>query len=207
MSTTYKEDDLVPSPSRGFAWTLIITGFIGLLASLTLTIEEIELYKNANQALLCDINPLLSCSKVMVSEFGAILGFPNPLIGLGAFVAPIAVGVGVLAGARFRPWFWRLFIFGIFAAFVFVFWLFLMTTFVVKFLCIFCMITWAATIPLFWKVILWAMTEDLIQVPQRAIPFAFKAYDNSYLFAIGTELLIAATIIWRFWDSWYLLFV
>lgn len=82
MSTTYKEDDLVPTPTRGFSWTLIITGLVGLLASLTLTIEEIELYKNAGQALLCDINPLLSCSKVMVSEFGHLFGFPNPLIGL-----------------------------------------------------------------------------------------------------------------------------
>ena len=207
MSATANDNDLVPSPSRGFAWTLIIAGFVGLLASLILTIEEIEHYKNINNALICDLNPLFSCTNVMTSEFGHLLGFPNPLIGLAAFVAPISVGVGVLAGARFKPWFWRLFIFGIFAGFVFVIWLFLMTTFVVKFLCIFCIMAWAGMIPLFWKTILWAMTEDLIQVPEKAIPLAFKAYDWSFMFALGTELIIATTIIIRFWDSWYLIFV
>ena len=80
--------------------------------------------------------------------------FPNPLIGLGGFVAPIAVGVGLLAGARFARWFWIAFNVGVAGALAFVVWLIGQSIFVLGTLCHWCMLVWSVTIPLFFVVTL-----------------------------------------------------
>ncbi|MER3394118.1 MAG: vitamin K epoxide reductase family protein, partial [Microcella pacifica] len=72
----------------------------------------------------CDVNPLVSCGTVMTSPEASLFGFPNPLLGVAGLVAPIAVGVALLAGARFARWFWALFLGGVTLAWVFVMWLF-----------------------------------------------------------------------------------
>ena len=64
----------------------------------------------------------------------------------------IAVGVGLLAGARFARWFWIAFNLGIAGALAFVIWLIGQSIFVLGTLCPWCMLVWIVTIPLFWVV-------------------------------------------------------
>ena len=70
------------------------------------------------------------------------------------FVAPIAVGVAVLAGARFRRWFWLVFNLGVAKALAFCIWLMSQSIFVLGTLCPWCMLTWATTILMFWTLTL-----------------------------------------------------
>jgi uncharacterized membrane protein len=97
---------------------------------------------------------LVQCGANLDSWQGEVFGFPNPLLGLGGFVAPIAVGVGLLAGARFASWFWIAFNIGIAGALAFVIWLIGQSIFVLGTLCPWCMLVWLVTIPLFWVVTL-----------------------------------------------------
>jgi uncharacterized membrane protein len=133
---------------------LIVTGALGWWAAFSLTLDKIAVLKDPDAVLDCNISPLVQCGANLASWQGEVFGFPNPIIGLGGFVAPIAVGVALLAGARFAGWFWIAFNVGIAGAFAFVIWLISQSVFVLGTLCPWCMLVWLVTIPLFWVVTL-----------------------------------------------------
>jgi uncharacterized membrane protein len=194
--------ETLPSPGKRFAWTLILSGILGWIAAFTLTLERIHVATNPDATLSCDLNPFISCKSVMLTEQARLLGFPNPLIGLAAFVFPIAVGAAILAGAKFALWFWRIFATGITMGFLFVLWLWVQSTFVINVLCPYCMLAWVAMVPLFWTVILFLIREGVIDSPIRLAGFFDRAYERVWLWALATDLLIATIIIVRFWSYW-----
>ena len=189
-------------PTRGFAITLIWTGILGWFAAFALVLERIHVAGNPDAVLSCDLNPFISCKSVMLTAQASLFGFPNPLIGVASFVAPIAVGVAILAGAKFAAWFWRIFSFGITLGFLFVLWLWTQSTFVIGVLCPYCMVAWAAMVPLFWKVILFGAKDGFIDTPLKFVGFFDRAYDKAWVFTVITEAIIVAVIIARFWASW-----
>lgn len=199
-------DDFVDSPSKSFAWYSILFGILGWFAAFSLTLERLHVAADPNATLSCDMNIFISCKSVMLTEQARLFGFPNPLIGLAGFVAPIAVGVAVLAGGRFKSWFWRIYLIGLSMGFVFVLWLFTQSTYVIHVLCPYCMVAWIAMIPLFWKTFIWAGAEGVIDVPVRAVGWFVRAQDFTWLFTLGTEVLALLAIIFSFWNSWHLLF-
>jgi uncharacterized membrane protein len=149
------DNRLVPdteTPRRPFAFAifLIVAGALGWYAAFALTIDKFILLENPEADLDCNFSLLVQCGENLSSWQGAVFGFPNPLLGLGGFVAPIAVGVGLLAGARFDRWFWALFNVGVVGALGFVIWLISQSLYDLRTLCPWCMLVWSVTIPLFW---------------------------------------------------------
>jgi uncharacterized membrane protein len=140
----------------------------------------------------------------MLSEQAALFGFPNPLIGLAAYFAPILVGVAILAGAKFKPWFWNLFLVGVTLAMVFVHWLFTQSAYVIGSLCIYCMVAWTATIPLFWAVLNHNLKEGFIAPKTMAI--GGTLYEWTWVITLVNYLVIAALILVQFWNYWPTLF-
>jgi uncharacterized membrane protein len=202
MSALKQPAGITLEPTRGFAITLIWTGILGWFAAFSLVLERIHVATNPDATLSCDLNPFISCKSVMLTPQASLFGFPNPLIGLAAFVAPIAVGVAILAGAKFAAWFWRIFAVGITGGFLFVLWLWVQSTFVIGVLCPYCMVAWAAMVPLFWKVILFGTKDGFIDTPLRFVDFFDRAYDKSWVFTLVTEAIVIAVIIVRFWSMW-----
>lgn len=145
-----------------FAAVMILTGALGLLASFSLTIDKLLVLQDPGADLDCNISVLVQCGANLESWQGAVFGFPNPLIGLMGFVAPIAVGVAVLAGARFQRWFWLLFNLGVAGALGFCIWLMSQSIFVLGTLCPWCMLTWATTILMFWTLTLRNAAEGVL---------------------------------------------
>jgi len=145
-----------------FALVLIVTGVIGWYASFSLTIDKIAVLMNPETDLDCNISVIVQCGKNLGSWQGAILGFPNPILGLGGFVAPIAVGVAILAGATFARWFWIAFNVGVAGAFAFCLWLPYQSIFNLGTLCPWCMLVWSVVIPLFWTVTLRNAKEGVL---------------------------------------------
>lgn len=137
---------------RAFAIFLVIIGIIGWVAAFALTVEKFALLANPAEELSCDFSVLVQCRANLDSWQGAVFGFPNPLIGVAAWVAPIVVGMGLLARARFARWFWVVFNLGVVGALAFVIWLVGQSIFALLTLCPWCMVTWSAVIPLFWIV-------------------------------------------------------
>jgi uncharacterized membrane protein len=143
---------IAPRRSWILAIFLIIAGAAGWWAAFNLTLDKFTVLEHPGADLNCNISVLVQCGKNLASAQGSAFGFPNPLIGLGGFAAVIAVGVGLLAGARFARWYWIAFNVGIAGALAFVIWLIGTSVFVLGTLCPWCMLVWSATIPLFWVV-------------------------------------------------------
>ncbi len=132
---------------------LIVAGVIGWWAAFQLTIEKFVLLADPEASLSCDLSAFIQCGTNLNSWQGSAFGFPNPIIGLTGWMAPIVVGVAVLAGARFPRWFWATFGAGILFAFGFVCWLIGQSIYDLIVLCPWCMVTWAVTIPTFFATV------------------------------------------------------
>ena len=137
-----------------YAVWLIIAGIIGWWAAFQLTLEKFVLLADPEASLSCDLSAFIQCGTNLNSWQGSVFGFPNPILGLTGWMAPIVVGVAVLAGARFPRWFWATFGAGILFAFGFVCWLIGQSIYDLIVLCPWCMVTWAVTIPTFFATVL-----------------------------------------------------
>lgn len=137
------------SDRRLLAPFLILAGLVGLWASFELVLAKFETLDDADAVLGCDFSIVVQCGANLASDQGAAFGFPNPLLGLAGFVAPVAVGVALLAGATFARWFWVVFHLGVTAGMAFVVWLIGQSIYVLGTLCPWCMVVWAVMIPLF----------------------------------------------------------
>lgn len=161
--------DMSSAPSRTrpvvLAVWLIIAGVIGWSAAFALTLDKLNSLANPGAAASCDFSVLVQCSTNLEAPQGSLFGFPNPLIGLGAWIAPIVVGAAILAGARFARWFWLLFELGMLLAFVFVIFLIITSIFVLGTLCPWCMVTWLVVIPSFYAVTLHVLRTGMLPAP------------------------------------------
>jgi len=169
----------------------IVAGVIGWYAAFALTIEKFVTLTNPTEALGCDFSVLVQCRANLESWQGSLFGFPNPVIGLAAWIAPIVVGVALLSGARFARWFWVLFNLGVVAALAFVLWLISQSVFVLGTLCPWCMVTWSVTIPLFWALTLYNLREGTIPVPERARRVAGSLYSWVAVITLASYLVVA----------------
>ncbi|WP_375400626.1 vitamin K epoxide reductase family protein [uncultured Amnibacterium sp.] len=136
------------APPVALAVLLIVGGVLGLIGAFELTIDKFALLQHPSIHLNCNINPLVTCSKNLNSPEGAVFGFPNSVIGLMCFPAPILLGVAGLAGTRFPRWFWAAFNVGMAFAIGFVMFLITQSLFHLGTLCPWCMVVWIGTIPM-----------------------------------------------------------
>ncbi|WP_460773583.1 vitamin K epoxide reductase family protein [Microbacterium sp. GXF7504] len=184
-------DALTDRRSPVLAVWLVIAGAIGWWAAFSLTIEKFEKLIDPDAAASCDFSVLVQCSANLESWQGSVFGFPNPLLGLAAWVAPIVVGVAMLAGARFAHWFWLLFWAGFVCAISFVCWLISQSVFALGTLCPWCLVTWAVTIPSFIAVTLHVLRIGAIPVPARGREVADALMAWVPLMTFGAYVVIA----------------
>ncbi len=188
--------------SKPLAWFLIVAGATGWLASFLLTLERFHVAADPNATLSCDVATFISCKSVMLSPEAKLFGFPNPLIGIAAFMAPFLIGFAILAGAKFASWFWRVFFVGHNLALIFVTWLFFVAVFEIGALCPYCMVAWAAAIPLFWQLLAHGAREGYLPVPIKTVGFFVRAYDYAWVVSLIHLMAIAITIMIQFWNLW-----
>jgi uncharacterized membrane protein len=178
-------------PPYALAIFLIVGGAIGWYSSFALTLDKIAVLTNPDTTLGCNFSLVVQCGKNLGSWQGSVFGFSNPLIGLGGFVAPIAVGTALLAGASFARWFWIVFNLGIAGAFAFVVWLLSQSIFSLGTLCPWCMVVWSVTIPMFWAVTLYNLSAGHIPSPPALQRFAAAARSWVPLISLVCYLTIA----------------
>lgn len=201
MTTTDSAALDKPYTSRrpiGMGIFLILTGVIGWWGAMELITERVRLLLDPEYTLNCDINPLISCGNVMASWQASLLGFPNPLLGVAGLVAPIAVGVALLAGARFDRWFWWAFMTGVAAAFVFIHWLFDQAVYQIGALCPWCMLVWLMVIPMFWVLLIWSLKTQKLTDNARAQRFAAAVWPFTWVIVLANLVAIAVAILVQF---------
>ena len=181
--------------AKPFGWFLVIAGGIAWLASFTLVLERLELYKNPDATVSCDVNSWISCGDVMKTPEAALLGFPNPFIGVVAFAVVITTGVVVLAGARMARWYWIALQAGVTAGMALVGWFWFTAVYVLAILCPYCMVVWAMMIPLF----VWTTVRNVIHGAIPAPPAVRKFLADWAWVIVGLAYLATlASIFFKF---------
>lgn len=185
---------------RFVPYILIGSGIIGAFASLMLSVEEIYHLKHPMAQLGCDLNPIIGCGANLDAWQGHVFfGVPNQFFGLAAFVVMITIGAAILAGAKFKRWFWLSLQAGLLFGLLFVQWFIFESIFVLQHLCPYCMITWVATITGFWYLTLYAIRAEHIRLRGRLARLNSFAQRHHADILVIWFLVILAVILKHFW--------
>lgn len=187
--------DGVPAPS---AWWLLIGGAIGLVASLTLTVEKLRLLRNPSYVPSCNLNPILSCGSVMVTPEASIMGVPNTLLGVVGFTVVIVTGVLALTKVALPQWYWAGLTAGILGGVAFVHWLIFQSLYRIGALCPYCVVVWAVTVSLLVVLASVAVRPVLGQAGTAVRLLHHWRWSIAVLWLTAVFLLIMV----RFWDYW-----
>lgn len=180
-------------------WVMVLTGIAGWLASFQLTVDDWRLLRDPAYRPPCNISPVVSCGSVMSSPQGSLLGFPNMLLGLGAFAAVTALGIAVLTGARLHRRLWLTLAAGALVGVVFTHWLIGQSLYELNKLCPYCAVVWAVTIALFWFVTLHCLEQGFVPVPPGVLEVV---RDTHGMLLAAWYGVIALLVLIRFWPYW-----
>ncbi|MGH3960846.1 vitamin K epoxide reductase family protein [Mycobacterium sp.] len=187
--------------ARPSAWWVLFAGVVGLTASAALTVEKINILLNPSYVPSCNINPILSCGSVMATPQAAVLGFPNPLIGIAAFTVVVVTGVLAVTKVALPQWYWIGLTVGSLVGAGFVHWLIFTSLYRIGALCPYCVVVWAVTIPLL-VVVASIAFRPVIGRDALARGLYHWRWSITVLWFTAVILLIVE----RFWDYWSTLF-
>jgi|SRR3989344_1000579 len=182
---------------KTYPYILMIGSIVGLLASFFLTLDTIKLIENPTTDLPCNLNPFVSCTSAATSWQGEVFGFPNSILGMIAFSMLFAVGVMLFSGGRAKKPLWLLVNFGTLAAMIFVVWFFYQSVFNIRSLCLYCMIVWIVTWPIFLYTTVWNVQEDHISLHKKNDEFLLNHHGK---ILAGVYLLAVLLIFIKFKD-------
>ncbi|MDT0442794.1 MULTISPECIES: vitamin K epoxide reductase family protein [unclassified Streptomyces] len=189
----------VVGAGRAFALTLVVTGFAGLLASWVIVLDKFHLLEDPDFTPACSLNPVVSCGNIMESEQAEVFGFPNPMLGMVAYGVVIAVGMGLLAGAAYRRWFWLGLQAGTLFGVGFCTWLQYQSLYEINALCLWCCLAWAATIVMFWYTTLHNVRNGILPAPEGVRRTMAEFH---WLIPAVHMGIIGMLILTRWWDFW-----
>jgi len=135
--------------ARARTWLLVFC-LIGLGASAAATYVHYHLLRDPSYTSVCDVSATVSCTQVYASRFGTIRGVPVALLGLLWFALTLLLLVAAIRGSDALREDVSSFIFGLSTiGLAVVLYLAYASFFVLKTVCVFCLITYAAVIGLF----------------------------------------------------------
>lgn len=173
-----------------------------MAASLLLTIEVFNRLKDPSYMPVCNLNPIISCTNVADSPQSHVFGFPNYFLGIAGYAGVATIGAAILAGASFKRRFWQLINGGLLLAIVFLHWLIFETLYRIGALCIFCMIVWVMTIPMFWYTTLYNLREGNIKTPKKIVHIVSFARRHHGDILLAWFVIIIGLVAKRFWYYW-----
>lgn len=183
-----------------YMWVLIICGIIGLFAATTLTWDKLKIAADPSYIPNCSISPVVACSPVISSHQGSAFGIPNPFIGIAAFAMVLTVGMMLLAGGVIKKkWFWWCFQAGSLFGVLFISWLINASVYDIGKLCIYCMVTWAVTIPVFWTTLSFNLREKNINIKGKVGLF----FANNPGKLIALSYLVVITLVFTHFADYF----
>ena len=184
---------------KHYPYILIVLSLVGILASSVLMNDTLKIIQNPEVELPCNINPLLSCTAVATKWQSHVFGFPNPILGIISFSLLFGVALALIYHVipedpafprpyKKRKYFWILVNYGALASFVFVVWFFYQSVYNIGNLCLYCMVVWVVTWPIFLYTTVWNQRESNFSFCQKCFNFISKYHlqilVSGYLVAI-----------------------
>ncbi|MGB4324176.1 MAG: vitamin K epoxide reductase family protein [Candidatus Nanopelagicales bacterium] len=205
MTTPDQDIEVSVKPHVRYAstpWILLFGAILGLIASFELTVDKIQILSDPNFIPSCNINPVLSCGSVIVTEQASLFGFPNPLIGLAGYSVIITLAVLLISRVTIPKWVWLGLNLGALGGMAFVVWLAFQSLYVIGALCPWCMVAWVGTIFIFW--ITTAENAAQGRFTRSGTPGVVSevVYSLRWIFISLTFVLIITLIFIRWMDFW-----
>lgn len=194
------EHQLTGGTTPGHAWLMLIGGVIGLFASIQLVLSELQLLRDPDAILACDINPVVGCGESLSAWQSQLLfGMPNALVGTAVFGVVIGAGVMFVARARVARWFWQLMSLTVLGGLGFVAWFAYQSMANLRTLCPWCMASWAVVIIVGFQTLGRAAQAGHLPIGRSASRFLLR---ERWLLTVLTFLVIIVAAIIVFWTQW-----
>jgi len=198
LKTFFTHQDKNLRDNRWIFASMLVGALCSLLAAFVLSTEAIDIAKNPNASLSCSINVVLNCATVAKHPTASLLGFPNSFLGMIAEPVVITVAIAGLAGVKFPRRF-------MFAAqvfytlgFLFAYFLFFTSMFVIGALCPWCLLVTLSTTFVFFSMTRYNIRENNLYLPKKiatkANAFITRDYDK-FTLAIIIVAIIAGIIL------------
>jgi uncharacterized membrane protein len=195
---------VIPEGGR-YPWPaveMLVSGTLGLVAALVLSIEAIELAANPDAVLSCDFSAKISCGTVGESWQASLLGFPNSFFGLIAEPIVITVAVALLGWGgevRFPRWFMvtaqAFYTLGLILAY----WLFYEAYFTIGALCPWCLLVTVTTL-LVWMSLtrINVLSGNLGAGVQRRLDVPLRVYKADHVLSVLVVAVLAAMVVYGY---------
>ena len=141
------------------AGLILIFAIVGLIVSFILTIEYLEILKNPDAALSCNLNSVINCASVMKSNESHILGFPNPLMGLVYYTGVAIIALVILTQGFVNRKLLYLVLLTSIGGFIFSYWLLFSSLFRIKALCPYCVISCFSATTIFFSMLAFLLKD------------------------------------------------
>lgn len=188
---------------RLYAYILSIGGAIGLIAMTWQASERVHMLKNPSAELGCNINPVVDCSGVLGNQLSAIFGFPNAFLGIIFFAILATCGLLLLSGGTFTKWF-RHFVMAVsLILLLFSGWFFAVSLYVLGKICLFCVVGWIVSIPMFWYGLLYYLQDATGKLKDRTKSLVAFGMKNHASVVIAVYAIMTAQFLIRFSDFYF----
>jgi len=178
--------------------SMLVGAIASLIAAFVLSNEAIEVVKNPNAILSCSVNAIINCATVARHPTATLFGFPNSFLGMIAEPVVITVAIAGLAGVKFPRRF--MFTAQIFytLGFLFAYYLFYVSTFVIQAICPWCFLVMMSTTFVFFSMTRYNIRENNLYLPKglesKLKTFISKDYDK-FVMALIIVIVLAIIII------------
>lgn len=176
--------------SQKYPWVLIGGGLVGLVASVWQAAERVQMLKEPQAPLSCNLNPVIDCGGVLGNRWAALFGFPNAFIGIAIFAMLVMAGIALLGNTKPTKLLLRAVLSISTVLILFSFWFFGMSLYVIGKVCIFCIFIWAVSVPIFW----YGLLHHLQAFPPRKAWLKVQAFGTKHyidvLFLVYAMMLI-----------------
>src|SRR5579884_892679 len=184
---------------KAFPYLLIIGGAVGLIASLILSHDTLAVAQNSHYVPSCNLNPVLSCGSVINAPGDKILGLPYPFYGIGVFAVLIGAGAGLLAGGRYRRWYWLVFQLMMTLGTIGAYLLLLKSIFKIHALCPFCLSVDVTTTILFWYSTLYNFDSGNLPLSEKLKPYYRWVRRHHLDLLLLWFIIVTGLILKHFW--------
>lgn len=194
----FRRKDKKLNDNRWVFSSMLIGSLLSLLASFMLSVEAFELASNPDAVLSCSINSVLNCATVAKHPSAFLFGFPNSFLGLMAEPVVITVAIAGLFGMRFPKLFMFIAQIGYTLGFIFAYYLFYVSFFIIQTLCPWCLLVTLTTTLVFFSITRYNIREGNLylsdNISKRLQILIKKDYDRLLLASI-IVVVIAAILI------------
>ncbi|MGO1317141.1 MAG: vitamin K epoxide reductase family protein [Cellulomonadaceae bacterium] len=180
--------------------TMLLSASFSLVAAFVLSWDALKLAADPLAELSCNINAVLSCGTVGLSNQAALFGFPNAFLGMMTEPVVITIAVAGLSGVRFPRWFMftaqAIYLLGL----IFAYWLFYQSMFNIGALCPWCLVITVGTTLVFMTLLHYNIRENNLYLPPAAQERAesFVRSDADLFVTIGWMLLLTALVVVKY---------